>query len=147
MQFYEQGSHTKYSIKLHFVWITKYRYKALTGAIAERARELIRQVCQRNQVEILKGHMEPDHVHLFVSIPTDISASKLMQYIKGSTSRKLQQEFAEIRKRYWGRHLWASGYFCVSAGNITDEMIKEYIEHHRDSPSDDFTITNERNPS
>lgn len=53
-----------------------------------------------------------------------------MRYVKGKTSRKLQMEFPSLRKRYWGQHLWARGYFAVSTGNVTDEMIKRYIEHH-----------------
>ena len=143
MDKYQHGSHTRYSIKLHFVWITKYRYKILNGDVAGRAREIIRQICQRNRVEILKGHMEPDHIHLFVSTPPSLSASKFMQYIKGSSSRRLQQEFPALRKKYWGKHLWGTGYFCVSSGNITDEMIKDDIDHHKESPNDDFTIKGE----
>lgn len=141
---YEKGSHTVYKIQLHFVWITKYRYKILQGRIAERARELIRQVCKRSNVEIVKGHMEVDHVHLFVSVPPTLSPSKLMQYIKGSSSRHLQEEFPELNKRYWGRHMWAIGYFCASSGTVTDEMIKQYIENHREeSPKDNFLISGE----
>ena len=87
--------------------------------------------------------MEPDHIHLFVSTPPSLSASKFMQYIKGSSSRRLQQEFPALRKKYWGKHLWGTGYFCISSGNITDEMIKDYIEHHKESPNDDFTIKGE----
>lgn len=112
--------------------------------VAERARELIRQVCRRNNVSIVKGHMEADHIHLLVSIPPTLSASKLMQYVKGFSSRKLQQEFSELNKKYCGRHMWATGYFCASSGTVTDEIIKEYIEKHRDSgPDDDFTISGE----
>ena len=88
-------------LKYHFVWITKYRYKVLEGVIADRARTIIRQVCKRNHVEILKGHMEKDHVHLLVDAPPSLSPSKLMQYIKGVSSRKLQQEFTQLNKKYW----------------------------------------------
>ena len=141
---YKKSSHTVHAIKLHFVWITKYRYKVLIGPVADRAREVIRQVCQRNKAEIIKGHMEPDHVHLFVDVPPNLPASKLMQYIKGVSSRKLQQEFSDLNKRYWGRHLWATGYFCASSGTVTDEMIKEYLERHKDEgPEDNFSIAGE----
>jgi len=141
---YRKSSHTIHVIKYHFVWITKYRYKILEGVIADRARTLIRQVCKRNHVEILKGHIEKDHVHLLVDAPPTLSPSKLMQYIKGVSSRKLQQEFSELNKKYWGRHLWATGYFCATSGTVTDEIIKQYIENHKDEgPEDNFSISGE----
>ena len=98
--------------------------------IGERARELIRRICRENSAEILLGSISPDHVHLLVSIDPSKSISRLVKYIKGKTSRKLQMEFAELGKKYWGQHLWARRYFAVSVGNVTAEMIKEYIEHH-----------------
>ncbi len=144
---YKTSSHTVHAIKLHYVWATKYRYKILEGAIADRARELIRQICKRNQVTIIKGHMEADHVHIFVDVPQNLTPSKLMQYIKGASSRKLQQEYPELNKRYWGRHLWAVGYFCASSGTVTDAMIKEYLERHKDEgPEDNFSIAGELGP-
>ena len=69
-------------------------------------------------------------LQLYVSIPPYLSVSKLVQYLKGKTSRKIQFEFPELRKRYWGKHIWAVGYFVRTTGNVTDEMIKQYIKHH-----------------
>lgn len=129
MQKYRKTFHTVYDIKYHLVWITKYSKKILTGELAKRVRELVREVCKTNEVEILKGHISSDHVHLFVSVPPHISVSMLMQYIKGKSSRKVMSEFKTISKMYWGRHFWARGYFVVSSGTITDEMIMEYIEN------------------
>ncbi len=129
MQKYRKTSHTVYDIKYHLVWITKYRKKILTGELAKRVRDIIREVCKANEVEIIKGHVSKDHVHLFVSVPPHISVSKLMQYIKGKSSRKIMSEFKTVSKLYWGRHFWGRGYFVVSSGNITDEMIIEYIEN------------------
>ena len=83
MQKYRKTSHTVYDIKYHIVWITKYRQIILTGELAKRVRELIREICKSNEVEIIKGHVSLDHVHLFVSVPPHISVSKLMQYING----------------------------------------------------------------
>ena len=79
-------------------------------------------------MEILKGHISRDHVHLFVSAPPHISVSKLMQYVKGKTSRKMLMEFPVLRKQFWGQHIWARGYFAASSGNVTDEVIMKYIE-------------------
>lgn len=129
MEGYRKSAHATYDIKYHIVWITKYRKVALTGKIAKRARELIRMVCKNNEVEILAGHISKDHVHLLVSAPPHLSASKLVQYIKGYTSRKLQMEYKEVNKQFWGQHLWARGYFVASSGNVTDEVIIEYIKN------------------
>ena len=123
------------------VWVTKYRKQVLTGDVAKRVRELIREICRTNEVEIIKGHISKDHVHLLVSMPSFLSVSKLMGYIKGKSSRKIQQEFSEIRRKFWGQHLWARGYFAASSGNVTDEVIKAYIEQQDLEKEDDFRIT------
>ena len=142
MENYRKGSHTVYDINYHIVWITKYRKKVLEGAVAERVRELIRQIFKANDVEILKGHISKDHVHLFVSVPPHLSVSQLVQYLKGKSSNKLQLEFRHIQKEYWGRHVWARGYFAASSGNITDEIIKAYIENQDiEKDDDDFKIS------
>jgi putative transposase len=111
------------------VWITKYRKPALGGKISERARELIRQVCKSNEVEILAGHISKDHMHLLVSVPPNLSVSKLVQYLKGYSLRKLLMEYKELNKQFWSQYLWVRGYFATSSGNVTDEVIMEYIKN------------------
>ncbi len=127
MEYYRTSAHTRYDVKYHFVWITKYRKAILRGPVAERLRDLVREVCQSNDIEIMQGHVAKDHVHLFVSAPPHLSPSKIMQYIKGKTSRKLMMEYQHIQKAFWGRHIWGRGYFVASSGNVTDEVIQEYI--------------------
>lgn len=108
-----------------------------------RTRELIRQICTKLDVQILTGHVSADHVHLLVSVPRTLAVNDLVQHLKGSSSRKLLQEYTDLRKRYWGRHLWARGYFAVSMGNVTDESIRQYIEGHDDKPNgenDNFSV-------
>ena len=143
MENYRTGSHTRYDIKVHIVWITKYRKKILQGDIASRVRDLIREICLVEEVEILKGHVSSDHVHLLVSYPPKLSVSKLVMRIKGKTSRKLLMEYTEVKKKFWGNHIWARGYFAASTGNVTDEVIKAYIEsqdHAPTSSDNDFSI-------
>lgn len=143
MQNYRRTSHATYDIKYHLVWITKYRKPVLMKRIAERVRELVRMVCKNNEVEILAGHVSKDHVHLLVSAPPYLSISKLVQYIKGYSSRKLLMENKELNKQFWGQHLWARGYFAASSGNVTDEVIMEYIQHQdieENQRSDNFTL-------
>jgi len=127
---YRKSSHSVFSIEVHIVWISKYRYKVLKGDVAIRTRDLIRRICTEENAEILSGVVSDDHVHILVSIDPSTSISKLVQYLKGKTSRKLQQEFPHLKKRYWGQHLWARGYFAVSTGNVSSKMIEEYIAHH-----------------
>ena len=98
--------------------------------MAHRSRELIRRICTEENAEILSGVVSKDHIHLLVSIDPSTSISKLVQYLKGKTSRKLQQDFPHLKKRYWGQHLWARGYFAVSTGNVSSKMIEAYISHH-----------------
>ena len=129
MENYRKSSHCTYDIKYHLVWITKYRKPVITGQIAVRTRELVRMICHSNEVEILAGHVGSDHIHLLVSVPPHLSASKLVQYIKGNTSRKLQMEYKELNKQFLGQHLWTRGYFVASSGNVTDEIIKAYIQN------------------
>ena len=138
---YLHKGHTVTDIKYHFVWVTKYRYPVLTREIALRARDIVREVCEAREITIIKGVVSKDHVHLFVACPPQLSASKVMQWVKGRSSRKLQQEYEELRRRYWGQHLWARGYFCASSGTVTDEMIEAYIEGHTaEVPDPDFQV-------
>ncbi len=115
----------------------------MTEEVAIRIRELVREICLANDVQILKGHISRDHVHLFVSAPPHVSASKLMQYVKGKTSRKVLMEFPHIKKKYWGGHIWGRGYFVASSGNVTDEVIIEYIESQEKEPNmeEEFKIS------
>jgi putative transposase len=128
---------------MHFVWITKYRRPILSKEVAVRVRELVREICLMNEVQILKGHISRDHVHLFVLVPPSLLASKLMQCIKGNTSLRVLMEFPHIRKRYWEGHIWGRGYFGVSSENVTDEVIMEYIESQEKGPQrdDNFKIS------
>jgi len=128
---YRKSAHAVFDIKYHVVWITKYRYKVLRGRVAERARDLIRQICSAREVVIVRGSVSPDHVHMLLSAPAHWSPAKLVQYIKGRSSRRLQDEFPELRKRYWGQHLWARGYFCATVGAVDEKTIREYIESQK----------------
>ena len=136
---YRYGSHTVYNIEYHFVWVTKYRYQVLTGSISLRVRELVRQTCEAFEIRILSGVVSKDHVHIVVSAPPNMAPSEIMRRIKGRSARKLFEEFPELKRRYWGKHFWARGYFCVTVGQMTEEMVKNYLEHHFEAnPSDNF---------
>lgn len=143
MKPYRRGAHTVFEIHLHLVWVTKYRRPMMHGQVGIRLRELIRQICASHEVTILKGHVASDHVHLLISIPPQVPISKLVMYLKGKTSHKLLMEFAHLKKAFWGRHVWARGYFCCSSGNVTDEVVAEYIANQSDTPDQDFRVEGE----
>lgn len=143
MQLYRNTSHTKFDLKYHLVWVTKYRKPVMSGKVAYRIRELVREICSTYNVQILRGHVSKDHVHIFISMPPQVSVGKIAQYIKGKTSRKLLDEFPPLKKQFWGQHFWARGYFAVSSGSITDEMIMDYIanqDEDAEKRGDDFTV-------
>lgn len=125
------NGHTVSEMTVHIVWSTKYRYPVLTGDIKVRCRKILMQICDAEDVLILKGVVSSDHIHMHVNYRPSISISDLVKKLKGRSSRKLQQEFPKLNKQYWGRHFWAIGFGCWSSGNITDEMVNEYLEHHR----------------
>ena len=133
---YSTGSHSVYYHRYHVVWSTKYRYDVLRGELRLRIREIIRQVCRELNVEIIKGVLSTDHVHMFIAVPPKYAISQVIQRMKGRSSYRVQQEFPAIRKRYWGRHFWAKGYFSTTSGNITDDVILQYLENHIDDPTD-----------
>lgn len=138
MDGYQKSGHAVYDIKYHVIWVTKYRYQVLRGQIAIRLRELIRQGCEARGVTILQGSVGKEHIHLLISCPPSLAPRKIMQYLKGRSSRLLQDEFLELKKRYWGQHLWSRGYFCATVGNVTEEIIRNYIANQSNKIKDDI---------
>jgi len=139
----KHATHAVYDLKVHLVWITKYRYKVLTKDVGKRVRTLVRQTCDAKGIEIISGVVSKDHVHLSISYPPRLSVSEIVKSLKERTSRKIQQEFPHLRKQYWGRHFWAIGYGAFSSGHVTDDIIKEYIRKHREHMNhhdDDFPV-------
>ena len=130
------GTHSATRLTVHLVWVTKYRYHVLKGDVQRRCRELLIQICNAQDIIILKGAIGKDHVHMHVEYPPKASVSEIMKALKGRSSHLLQEEFPELKKRYWGHHFWAVGFGAWSTGNITESLIQNYIEGHRDSPND-----------
>ena len=142
MSTYRKSSHTVYLLQYHFVFTTKYRKPVLRGDVAVRVRELIREICRSNDIEIVRGHVKQQHVHLLLSVPPNLAPSRVMQAIKGKTSHHLLADFRVLKKEFWGRHLWARGYFVATSGNVTDEVIAKYIEMQDvEAQDDEFRIS------
>ena len=117
---YVRGPHTVTELKYHFVWKTKYSYGVLKGEIALRVRDIIREICKENSMEVLKGNVRPNHIHIMVRGPAYLSVSKMAQYLKGKSSYRLQREFPGLQ-------------------------IKEYIENQTEEPGT-FKVWDEEEP-
>ena len=130
---YNKSSHTIFYHRFHIVWITKYRYRVLQGAMRIRIREIIAKAAEALGIKIINGVLSADHVHIMAEIPPHISVSQFVKAAKGRSSRKIQQEFPKIRKTYWGCHFWGRGFFSSTSGNVTDDIINNYINNHSDA--------------
>lgn len=137
MTIYSKTSHTVFYHRFHIVWITKYRKRVLSGELRLRVKEVIAQVADELNIKIINGVLSAEHVHIFAEIPPHISVSDFVKLAKGRSSRKIQQEFPHIGKEYWGRHFWGRGFFSNTSGNVTDEMINNYINNHTDAHRSD----------
>ena len=141
MKAYRSSSHAVWDCKYHLVWITKYRYPVLVGDVGLRARELLRDIAGSLEMAIYAGAINRDHVHLLIGILPNISVSRAVKHLKGKSSYKLLSEFATLKKRYWGQHLWGRVYWVASSGNVTDEVWQKYIEDQKpEVPDDNFKV-------
>lgn len=143
MRIYRIGSHSKTNLQVHLVWTPKYRKRIMHGELAVRIRDILRKIAMEYEINIISGKVAVDHVHMLVSFRPDQSISKIVQYLKGASSRVLLQESEYLRKQFWGKHLWARGYLAVTTGNITDAMVQKYIEDQEGESvheDDRFTI-------
>ena len=136
---YSTTGHTTFYHRYHVVWATKYRYKVMQGDVRKRIRTIIHQACNEMGVHIVRGVLAREHVHMFISVPPKLALSTVMQRIKGRSSRKIQMEFPQLRKRYWGQRFWARGYFSTTSGNVTDDVIEKYLELHSANDATDLS--------
>ena len=134
---YRKLSHVTYDCRYHVVWITKYRFKVIDDEIRMALKWSIKHTCDWKGIDIIKGAVGEEHIHLYLDILPKYSISDVMKWIKGKSSEKLLKSFERLSKQYWGRHFWARGYFVSTVG-ITDEIIKQYIEKHREEEKQEF---------
>jgi putative transposase len=132
---YIKGAHTVLDLQYHFVWKSKYGYAIITGDIGLRLRSILKEICALHDIIITKRNVRANHVHMLVKAPSHASVSRIAQLLKGKSSYILQRTFPELKKRYWGQHIWSRGYFCATVGAVTGEIIKQYIKNQSDSPA------------
>ncbi|MFH1890376.1 MAG: IS200/IS605 family transposase [Candidatus Kuenenbacteria bacterium] len=134
---YKKQSHATYDCRYHLVWSTKYRFKIIDKEIEVALKWIIKEVCDWRDIEILEGSIQPDHIHLYLQIPPKYSISDVAKWIKGKSATRLLQRYERLAKQYWGRSLWARGYFVTTVG-ITDNIIREYINKQNQQELTEF---------
>jgi putative transposase len=117
-----------YQTAYHVIWCPKYRHDVLTGLVAEEMGTMLDAICAERGWPMISKEIQPDHVHLFVSIPPALAVADAVKILKGTTARKLLQRFPLLKKRLWGGHLWSPSYYVGTAGNVSAETIRRYIE-------------------
>ena len=129
MNKYWSGSHTKHRLMYHLVWIPKYRKRVLTGSIARRIEELLRQCAEVNEWRIDELNIQPDHIHMLIQLKPSMSVSMVVQLFKGGSSHVIRAEFPELEEFLWGKSFWADGYFAETVGKCDEEVIKKYVQN------------------
>ena len=129
---YRRLSHAVYQCTYHVVWVPKYRFRILTGAVAELMDRDIRMLCEWKDVEVLELNVQVDHIHALLSIPPKISVSTFMGFLKGKLAIKVMKSYPRLRKKpYWGNHFWARGYFVNTVG-LNEDLIRRYVKYQED---------------
>ena len=134
---YRRQSHATYDCRYHLVWVTKYRFRVIDPDVETALKWAIKEICDWKDIVIIEGAVKAEHVHLYLNIPPKYSISEVMQWLKGKSAERLLKKFPKLEKQYWGRHLWARGYFVSTVG-ISDEIIRQYIRKQRDEEMNDF---------
>ena len=120
-------AHTKWMCKYHIVFTPKYRRKIIYNQLKVDIRDILKQLCSYKGVEIIEGHLMPDHIHMLVSIPPKYSISSFMGYLKGKSTLMIYDRHPELQSK-WDKAFWARGYYVETIGNITDETVQKYIK-------------------
>ena len=120
-------AHSLYECKYHVVFYPKYRYKIMQDDVRQYVTQQAHRLCsQKDGVEALEVNVQADHVHLVLSIPPKYAVSELVGFLKGKLALRLFDRFPQLRKRYWGQHVWSRGY-CVSTVGLDEERIRKYV--------------------
>ena len=129
MSKYKKQSHVVWKCDYHIVWTPKYRFRVLSGLIKELVEHDIRMLSEWKDCEVIELSVQPDHIHLVVSIPPKVSISDYMGTIKGKLAIKLFKSYPQLKKKpYWGNHFWSRGYFVNTVG-LNEDQIRRYVKY------------------
>ena len=140
-------AHTKWMCKYHIVFTPKYRRKIIYNQIRKDIGEIMHELCKYKGVEIIEGHMMPDHIHMLLSIPPKYSVSSVMGYLKGKSALMIFERHANLKYKYGNRHFWCEGYYVSTVG-MNEETIKKYIaeQEQRDQAVDRLSVKENQDP-
>ncbi|WP_449720022.1 IS200/IS605 family transposase [Actinomadura verrucosospora] len=144
----QSSAHTKWLCKYHIVFSPKFRRKVIFNNIRSRAGEILRDLCKYKGVEIIEGHLMPDHVHMLVSIPPKLSVSSFMGYLKGKSSLMIFDRHANLKYQFGNRKFWSEGYYVSTVG-LNEATIQKYIKEQEkpDLISDKLSTKEHIDPS
>ena len=125
------GRHCTFLLHAHLVFVSKYRHTLFTQEHFQTMRDVFNKICQDFEVELVEFDGEQDHVHLLVNYPPKTSISKLVNSLKGVSSRRLRQNHIDIHKYYWKGVLWSPSYFAGSCGGAPINIVRQYIEQQQ----------------
>ena len=140
-------SHTKWMCKYHIVFTPKYRRKIIYAQLRFDIRDIIRKLCGYKKVEIIEGHMMPDHVHLLVAIPPSVKISDFMGYLKGKSAMMIFEQHTNLKYKFGNRHFWAEGYYVSTVG-LNEVTVQKYIreQEQEDMLSDKLSLKEYKDP-
>ena len=138
MHEWESLSHVRWDCKYHVVIVPKYRKKKLYGKIRTGVGEIVRELCRQKRLELLEGHLMPDHVHICISVPPKFSIAFVIGFLKGKSAIRIHREILK-EKRVTGLHFWSRGY-CVSTVGLDEETIRKYIRDQEKHEKDQMDL-------
>ena len=128
---FRTGRHCVFALHVHLVFVTKYRRKVLSANAHETLRDIFTRICQDFEARLVESNGEDDHVHLLIEYPPKVALSRLVNSLKGVSSRRLRHLHPEIARRYYQGVLWSSSYFAASCGGAPLSIIQQYVENQR----------------
>lgn len=140
-------AHTRWLCKYHIVFSPKYRRKIIFNQYRESIGEIIKQLCRYKGVEIIEGHLMPDHVHMLVTIPPKISVAQFMGYLKGKSALMIFDKHANLKYKFGNRHFWAEGYYVSTVG-LNEASVAKYIkeQEQHDIAMDKLSVKEYKDP-
>ena len=140
---YKRQSHVIWQCTYHIVWCPKYRFRVLTGIVKDLVEHDIKMLAEWKGSEVLELNVQPDHIHIVISVPPKLSISDLVGTIKGKLAIKIFKNYPQLKKKpYWGNHFWSRGYFVNTIG-LDEELIKRYVRYQEEEDKKEEIVTKE----